>query len=61
MRYNNLFTRVDEETSDIESTKKENNVCNEDLTMEISSNTQNQRKTRQRGKGSTNVQSSSNP
>jgi hypothetical protein len=61
MRYNNLFTRVDEETSDNDSTKKDKNVCNEDLTMEISSNTQSQRKTRQRGKVNTNVQSSSNP
>jgi hypothetical protein len=61
MRYNNLFTRIDEKINDNDPTRKDKNVCNEDLVMEISSNTQIKEQTRQRGKGDTNVQSSLNP
>jgi hypothetical protein len=50
MRYNNLFTIIDEEIDDNDPTRKDKNVCNEDLVMEISSNTQNQRKQDKGGK-----------
>jgi len=63
MRYSNLFTRITEGIDDNDPNtpkKKEKHICNDDLVTEVSSNTQQQQnKTRQRGKDTTNVQSSS--
>jgi hypothetical protein len=45
MRYNNLFTRVAKGIDDNDPNtpkKKENKVCNDDLAIDISSNTQRQ-------------------
>jgi hypothetical protein len=61
MRYNNLFTRIVEGIGDSDPNtpmKKEKHVCNDDLVTKVSTNTQRQNRTRQRGKDMTNMQSS---
>jgi len=64
IRYSNLFTRISKGTGDSNPNtlmKKEKHVCNDDLVMEVSTNTPRQNRAMQRGKDRTNVQSSSIP